>query len=300
MTRTQLKEQSEKVRSSRRSGCSTTSRKTGLDVIQRERSEAENEERIAFLRDKKLQIYDSHAVDYSRFRNSSRGEESLLHLRKNKQTKAKNRTKKETKVPSFENEASKDLEHKFAAACALVPEEDVGDFNSVHAESVSCKRFSATADHILTESLSTQPLTQTNPHDTLTSFLKHYREQRSKDERLKAVQSQAKFRKSRVDQQDDTKSSRKCLNFLPPLIRERKQANKSDPDTKNYRTGKLPKIPFEKRRGKTPNDSRDPRFQKLVSALTPTYTGVTSTTTTTTTTTTFPLIASKRRRSYTT
>lgn len=332
MTKTQVKGPNKNGRGKTKSECSTTSRKPGLGMI-KERAE-ENDEWLALLTDKKLQIYDSHAVDYSSFNDTSKDEEILdallpLHLRKNKPKKFKNKTKKEEKVEyKVEKDAlkdfNKDLEPKLPA-CVEICEEDDSDGLSVSSESIYSRRMS-TSTEVLTQASRQrkssqetinlhESLTQVNaaeittesahenrrsgknesqPHDTLSSFLKHYREQRSKDERLKRVQSQATIKTPKIDKnQQVNPESNKQDSFLPLLVDKQRlnQANTRSTDRRDFGTQKLPKIAFGKRRRKAFNAKKDPRFQKLVSSLTPSYNGEE--------TTTFPFIVGKRRRSYT-
>lgn len=252
MTRNDHNDRQRSRRRSDFSVVSLNSRRPGLEVIQ----EQYEEENVVSLNDKKFQIYDSHAVDYSRYATTTKKHVESKPKKTKKtlkecpteilpeKTKETNKDSSERKSPNLKQEETETPSRLDDRRCSVD-------------SSMSCL-------------FPRQPT-----HDTLTSFLKYYREQRQKDQRIKSIQSRAKV-KTPKNTEKKPNISRKDL-FLPPIV-VRHSENTGNPRTKNRsgRKGKqqLPKIVANQTH--VDNMGKDTRFEKLVSTLQPVYSVETS------------------------
>ena len=292
-----MKEASDKFRARRCSTFSVSSRRpAGLGIIQEKYEEAG--ETVVSLKDQRFKIYDSHAVDYSRYANVTK--KSSLPASDSKKTKPKDAKKKQQKeLKDTEKEAdtlsTKECERK-VESLSLTGEEEDTEYLSV--SRVESRRSSLNSHRLSVESFSGSFLKQpTQSHDTLASFIKYYRAQRQKDDKLKSIQSRAKVKTPRNTESKAEHSSKKAESILPPIrVRIRQTETTGSPQIhKNRWKRQLPKVLSEKRKRhikKNIDSQKDPRFERLISTLEPVYNRGESTT--------LPLLVPRRKRSYTT
>lgn len=217
---------------------------------------------------KQVEVFDSHAIDITQFKDTDDSEIFLpRHLKKRQSSQSLNLNKSNTlqfQQPSAQNDEGGEMEE--------VTESGEGTFEELRRASLAYGILGAQ---------------QTSPlqHDTLQAYFKFRTDNMAKEDRLKRVQATAKIRNIEEETVNSPSSVRKAAvsnsrALLPPL---KKLSFHGNSDTKSNsvsavyqknktnveRRGRLPKIARRKSKGKDGLIGRDPRFQKLLSSLVP-------------------------------
>lgn len=282
MTRS-LTEVSDKHRSSRRSEFNTGSKKQGLEVIH-EKSEDFEDNLLPINADKRLKIYDSHAVDYSRYADVTKKSRNKVKLPP-KKTKYKDGKELTVDVKTQQKPTIKDCEQKLQELSFTDKQHDqeTGWIERRRSSQFSARELSIDA---LSGAFLRQPT-----HDTLGSFLKYYREQRTQDQKLKNVQSRAKVKTPINTEQKATSKPIKTWDHILPVISRKQQPNNTGKPTVRSRWKRqLPKVLSSEKRKRHVDTGKDTRFERLLSTLQPVYTGET---------TTLPFLNARNTRSHT-
>lgn len=217
---------------------------------------------------KQVEVFDSHAIDITQFKDTDDSEIFLpRHLKKWQSSQSLNLNKNNTlqfQQPSAQNDEEGEMEE--------VTESGEGTFEELRRASLA---------YGILGPQQTSPL----QHDTLQAYFKFRKDNIAKEDRLKRVQAKAKIRNIEEETVNSPSSVRKAAvsnsrALLPPL---KKLSFHGNSDTKSnsvsavYQTnkmsverrGRLPKIARRKSKGKDGLIGRDPRFQKLLSSLVP-------------------------------
>ena len=217
---------------------------------------------------KQVEVFDSHAIDITQFKDTDDSEIFLpRHLKKRQSSQSLNLNKSITlqfQQPSAQNDEGGEMEE--------VTESGEGTFEELRRASLA---------YGILGPQQTSPL----QHDTLQAYFKFRTDNMAKEDRLKRVQATAKIRNLEEETVNSPSSVRKAAvsnsrALLPPL---KKLSFHGNSDTKSNsvsavyqknktnveRRGRLPKIARRKSKGKDGLIGRDPRFQKLLSSLVP-------------------------------
>lgn len=227
--------------------------------------------KLAFERQqqKKVEVYDSHAIDFTQLRDADDQSDIFLprHLKKRQSTQSliskvqveNNAGNRQTAVDEEQSETE--------STDALEVLRNVEDL-----------RRASLAYGII------GPQRNSPQHDTLRAYFKFRKDNMAKEDRLKRVQAKARLR----DVEDEATSSPSIIRkpitsrtVLPPLnklssgiklgtrtnAKEINRVHYKEKPNRGERHGTLPKI--SRKKSKVRDTGRDPRFQKLISCLVP-------------------------------
>ena len=227
---------------------------------------------------KKVEVFDSHAIDFKQYKDTDDSEMFLpRHLKKRKSTQSLNLNK--TKL---ENNVNVTPNLKTLQTGADDETEGIdGEEGLEVLRSVEELRRASLAYGIF------GPQRNSAQHDTLRAYFKFRKDNMARENRLKKVQAKAKIRETDDEAVNSPNMIRKALGsysrtVLPSLKSLSSQnENEAKADSGEIKTvhnndkmnitrrGKLPKISCRKSKGKEGTIGFDPRFQKLISCLAP-------------------------------
>ena len=226
---------------------------------------------------KKVEVFDSHAIDFTAQFKDSHDESDIFlprHLKKRQSSQSLNlsKLKVENNVGKRQtSQAADDIENETEIA-------DDGENVLEVFRNVEDLRKASQAYGI------SEPQRNSPQHDTLRAYFKYRKDDMAKEDRLKKVQARAKLKEEEEAANSPSIirkpiGSRTVLPLLRKLNCETKLATRTNALELNYvhnkerenreRHGKLPKISRKKTKGREGNTGRDQRFQKLISCLVP-------------------------------
>lgn len=224
---------------------------------------------------KKVEVFDSHAIDITQYKDTDDSEMFLpRHLKKRQSSQSLNLNKTKTENNAGQNRLTLQSE----ADDVIEDEEGLEALRNVE----ELRRASLAYGIFGPQRTSPQ-------HDTLRAYFKYRKDNMAKEDRLKKVQSKARIRETEDEAVNSPSVIRRTVGsnsrtVLPPLKKlsfqnthETKLGDSVEmkgPHSKDKinieRHGKLPKIARKKiSKGKDGTVGRDPRFQKLISCLVP-------------------------------
>lgn len=225
-------------------------------------------------RQKKVEVFDSHAIDFTAHYKESDDQSDIFlprHLKKRQSSQSLNLSKIKVVGNADKRTAADNGDNESGSA------EDGENVLEV-LRNVEDLRKASLAYGIL------EPQRNSPQHDTLRAYFKYRKDNMAKENRLKKVQAKARL-KEEQEAENSPSILRKPIGsrtVLPPLRKlksETKLGTRTNAlelnDVHNKeranreRHGKLPKISRRKSKGREENKGRDPRFQKLISCLVP-------------------------------
>ena len=217
---------------------------------------------------KKVEVFDSHAIDITQYKDTDTSETFLPRHLKKRQTSQALLSVNKTKTENIFGQNQGTADHEV---------EDIDDEEGLEIlRNVEELRRASLAYGIL------GPQRTSPQHDTLRAYFKFQRENMAKEDRLKKVQAKAKVRETEDEAvYSSSMSQRNSHTILPPLNKKSSFQNNQEAKIKEVhnkerinigRHAKLPKIARRKNKVKEAKEAmigRDPRFQKLISCLVP-------------------------------